>query len=122
MTHDEALMWLNDHTDMPAAFHVYFDVGPVNADVVSHEQGSLEHWRSDEDLDTSVLPPHPREDIVGLYSIGGVTINMTELGHCEFSRRSSIIEPRVDVLRVQLDENVVIEILAWPQGVSEPPS
>jgi hypothetical protein len=116
LTHDEALMWLNDHVGMPAAVHVYLDLGPSKVDVVSYEQGPLEHWRSGSDA--AVWASHPREDIVGLYTIGGVSINVTELERYAFTS-SSVVEPRVDELAIELDENVQVEIVAWPRGVPE---
>jgi hypothetical protein len=116
MTRDEALMWLNDHTGMPAAVHVYVDIGGGHpgADVVSVEQGSLAHWSGD-----VVEKAYSRDDLAGHYHIGVVNIDVTDIAHfCEFAS-DSLAVPRVDTLTIELGGNVTMEILAWPHGVPE---
>lgn len=77
LTRDEALLWLNDRIGRPAA--VYVDVvGPMSDySVLAYEHGELKHWRADKP--PGVWLGGLRDDIAGLYYVGDLAVDFTDL-------------------------------------------
>ncbi len=133
VTHDEALLWLNDHIGRPASVFVEIDIGDYSADLLSCENGVLRHWRSDK-MDARPWRGHTREDIAGLYYLTSpsgdenVAIDLTD-ADCEMSTRTHSVSEEMqerakdvglgraatEELKLHLGENVEMRILAWDE-------
>ena len=77
MTHDEGLLWLNDHCGSYVTISTMIEHGDNSAAVMTLE-GILRHWTDT----TSALEAVEHDDIRGLYTVGenpGATIDLTEI-------------------------------------------
>jgi hypothetical protein len=78
MTHAEALLWLNDHR----GYSVTVTVGILHGDEMSfvlEARGELEHWTAESGSARELVGSPVREDLRGLYSVGGAQLDVTEL-------------------------------------------
>lgn len=98
ITHDDALLWLNDRVG--AAFHVEvtFDKGDLPVAPMA-TMGTLSHWREDA---FSAVPGHPL--LRGLYLIEGTAIDVTHLA--TVARHAEL-----EMLRFDLTDDVHLEIV-----------
>jgi len=123
LTRSEALMWLNDRLGRPAAVYVDVYRDDYDRSVISAETGTLQHWRADKPH-SAAWTGHPREDIAGLYDIGDVAVDLTNLD-CPMSltppEPPELVEGAIEVglgkpgeaLIIDLDENVVMRIFVY---------
>jgi hypothetical protein len=68
-------MLLNDRLGSEVEVSLDVDVGEHNANVIV-VSGELQHWRAQHAHQGT---PDPREDIAGLYDVGGTSIDITDL-------------------------------------------
>ena len=104
MTLDDALLWLNDRIGKNVAAwvavtHWDLDVGVLEA------AGELRHWTQGR-LATRALSV-PRDDIAGLYEIGGASLDLSNVRPLKVSTWPDA----PDHLIVQLDEHTTLEIV-----------
>jgi len=116
-------MWLNDRLGQPAAVYVDLYRSDHDRSVLSAESGMLQHWRADKRR-AAPWTKYPRDDIAGLYDIGDVAIDLTDLD-CPMSLTPpdppEMVESAIDAglgrpgeaLIIQLDENVVMRIFVY---------
>ena len=76
LTHDEALMILNDRCGgaVEIAVEANWGLSHTPAAVVVTANGTLKHWRK-----PGVWDLYAREDIVGMYEVGDTTIDVTHI-------------------------------------------
>lgn len=78
MTRDEALLTLNDHSGQSVEVIVQVDQEDSTTAMVMSANGVLRHWRNEPHA-AHAWAAHPREDITGLYGIGGASFDVTGL-------------------------------------------
>jgi len=76
LTRDDALMVLNDHCGQEVEVTVQVDRGDMSLSVAS-ALGVLRHWR--QDSGQQYWDAFAREDIIGLYGAGDMTVDITDL-------------------------------------------
>ena len=76
LTRDEALLALNDHCGREVEVTVEAQRGDTTAAVMS-AKGLLTHWRNDQRSERWACDA--REDLMGLYEVGGASFDVTDL-------------------------------------------
>lgn len=105
ISREEALLWLNDRLGKSVHASLEVEKGDVSVSLLA-VQGELRHWR--DDYPGHAWDTHPREEITGLYSVGGEngSIDLTDV-----ARRSFWMRPDGESLDVELAEDVWLEIV-----------
>jgi hypothetical protein len=108
LTLDEALLWLNDRVGQQARVYLDVDVGEFTAVVLAYEgDGRIEHRVGAE---PALSRLGPRDDIAGLYRVGDVGLDITNLavsGITAYTRGES------EVLDFQLADDVLLTVAIW---------
>jgi hypothetical protein len=102
VTLESALLWLNDRLGKNVHASVTVDLGSHSMSVLAAE-GVLRH------VGATGAQTHPRDDIMGMYTIGGQTtlVDLTGLEHF----RPIAIHDDLQWLKVELAEDVSLEIV-----------
>jgi len=110
MTRDDALMVLNDHCGQEVEVTVQVDRGDTSPSVAS-ASGVLRHWRQDDGRNPS--PEDLREDIIGLYSVGDMTVDITELD------RTGLLKDDENAYGLAFDLDFGVMTISWglPESV-----
>ena len=111
--HEHALLALNDRFGQQVQVSVDVDLGHSIAPVMM-VYGVLTHWHARFSPGTAAWPTHPREDMVGLYEVGGVAVDVTDIP----SAHLLIVNGEERGLAFQLKDGVELTIV-WDAGAGE---
>lgn len=115
LTHDRALLWLNDRCGRAVRVSVQLGKGAAlesSTPPVLMAQGELRHWR--EANPSGLAADEGDEEITGLYGIGDSAF----LDATNFTGAFTLPHAKLDILHFALDENVGLLVCAWPVGES----
>ena len=104
--HEHALLALNDRSGQQVQVSVDVDLGHSIAPVMI-AYGVLTHWHARFSPGTAAWPTHPREDMVGLYEVGGVAVDVTDLP----SAHLLIVNSEERGIAFRLDDRVDLSIV-----------
>jgi hypothetical protein len=104
MTREDALLWLNDRLGEKVVVRVNTDEGLT----LLWTLGELRHWRADADSE-GYMPQQPREDTVGVYTVGDACLDLTDVAYRAISVPN--IGSPWETLTVELAESVTVEII-----------
>jgi hypothetical protein len=103
---DRALLWLNDRLGKSVHASVKLDKGDYSVTLLAAE-GELQHWRADTRV-SSAWRGHLRDDVAGLYDVGGASVDLTDIGGSELRIRD---DGEIHSLAIDLAEDISLEIV-----------
>lgn len=103
---DRALLWLNDRLGKSVHVSVMLEKGDYSVTLLAAE-GELQHWRADKRV-SNAWRGHSRDDVAGLYDVGGASVDLTDIGGSEIRIRD---DGEIQSLVIDLAEDISLEIV-----------